>query len=232
MRRAAKASLCFTIALLLATSLFAAKKEYFTEDFREQMQPDEDMSELRSVLPRGFERWNSFHRAQYLEASLLMPGYILSSQSDRMSMAHGVEGRFPFLDSRVVQFAAALPVSLKMKVLNEKYILKRFANELIPDSVRIRHKQSYRAPDGVSFLGEEPGMEYVEELLGDTQLRANRLFKPRAVEHLLGKFRKGQAIGMKDNMALVGILSTQLVVLQFIQQLEDRNEARAAQVYH
>jgi asparagine synthase (glutamine-hydrolysing) len=75
-------------------------------------------------------------------------------------------------------------------------------------------------------------MEYVNELLGAAQIRANGLFKARAVEHLFSKFRKGQAIGMKDNMALVGILSTQLVMLQFIQNLEYRNETRVAQVHH
>jgi asparagine synthase (glutamine-hydrolysing) len=207
-------------------------KEYFTTELREQMQPAEHMAELRSLLPSDFERWQPFHKAQYLEASLLMPGYILSSQGDRMAMAHGVECRFPFLDSRVVEFAAALPLPLKMRVLNEKYILKQSAKELIPDSVRNRHKQPYRAPDGASFLGNEPEMEYVEELLGNDQIRANRLFKPRSVENLLAKFRRGQAIGVKDNMALVGILSTQLVMTQFIQQLGGRNEASVAQVHH
>ena len=207
-------------------------KEYFSDEVRMQMQAGDDMAELRSTLPPDFESWQPFHRAQYLEASLLMPGYILSSQGDRMAMAHGVEGRFPFLDSRVVQFAAALPLQLKMKVLNEKHILKQFAGELIPDTVRSRHKQPYRAPDGVSFLGREPGLEYVGELLGNDQIRASGLFKPRAVEHLLGKFRKGQAIGVKDNMAIVGILSTQLVMMQFIQNLGSLYEARAAQVHY
>jgi len=207
-------------------------KEYFTSELREQMQPAEDLTELRSLLPSDFERWQPFHKAQYLEASLLMPGYILSSQGDRMAMAHGVESRFPFLDSRVVEFSSALPVPLKMKVLNEKYILKRFAKDLIPDSVRNRHKQPYRAPEGASFLCTEPEMEYVEELLGNAQIRANCLFKPRAVENLLAKFRRGQAIGVKDNMALVGILSTQLVMTQFIKQLGGRYEASVAQVHY
>jgi asparagine synthase (glutamine-hydrolysing) len=207
-------------------------KEYFTDDIRAQMESTGAVSDLRAALPADFDRWQAFHRAQYLEATLLMPGYILSSQGDRMAMAHGVEGRFPFLDSRVAQFAAALPLRLKMKVLNEKYILKQCARNLIPDSVRRRHKQPYRAPDGASFLGKQPGLEYVEELLGAAQIHANGIFKPRAVEHLFSKFRRGQAIGVKDNMALVGILSTQLVMLQFIQNLEYRNETRVAQVHH
>ena len=49
-----------------------------------------------------------------------MTPYLLGSQGDRVAMAHGVEGRYPFLDHRVVEFAAALPPALKMKALNEK----------------------------------------------------------------------------------------------------------------
>jgi asparagine synthase (glutamine-hydrolysing) len=118
-----------------------------------------------------------------------------------------------------------------MKVLNEKYILKQAARDLIPEEVQRRHKQPYRAPDGASFLARGPGTEYVEEMLSADQVRKSGVFSPRAVESLFNKFRKGRAIGVRDNMALVGILSTQLVVLQFIQHLEHRDETRVAQVH-
>ena len=93
-------------------------------------------------------------RGQYLEATIFLPEYLLSSQGDRMAMAHSVEGRYPFLDHRVVEFAAKLPARVKMKVLDEKHILKRAVADLIPESVTRRKKQPYRAPDAVSLLGE------------------------------------------------------------------------------
>jgi asparagine synthase (glutamine-hydrolysing) len=136
-----------------------------------------------------------------------------------MAMAHSVEGRFPFLDYRIVEFASRLPVSLKMKVLNEKYLLKRCAIGLIPLSVAKRHKQPYRAPEACSFL-QPAAREYVEELLSPEQIRRDGLFDERAVALLQDKFRKGAAIGIKDNMGLVGIVSTQLLVHQFINHFE------------
>ncbi len=160
-------------------------------------------------------------RAQYLETAYLLPGYILSSQGDRVAMAHGVEGRFPFLDHRVVEFAASIHPDLKMKVLDEKYILKRTFGHLIPASVRKRPKQPYRAPEGRSFFDEESGegrYDYVEDLLSKDSIERYGLFDPEAVDRLVKKFRHGRAIGTRDNIALVSILSTQLFVREFIEE--------------
>jgi asparagine synthase (glutamine-hydrolysing) len=109
-----------------------------------------------------------------------------------------------------------------MKVLNEKFILKRATRHLIPDAVRRRSKQPYRAPDAKCFTDVNPSgrpPDYVEALLAPDRLGEDGLFNPRGVQHLLAKARSGHAIGMKDNMGLVGVLSTQLVVDRFIRNL-------------
>ena len=77
-------------------------------------------------------------------------------------MAHSVEGRYPFLNYRVVEFGAKLPLRLKMKVLNQKYLLKRASGGLVPESILRRSKQSYRAPDGKGFF-DETSPDYVSE---------------------------------------------------------------------
>jgi asparagine synthase (glutamine-hydrolysing) len=135
-----------------------------------------------------------------------------------MAMAHSVEGRFPFLDFRVVEFTSRLPPHLKMKVLNEKYLLKRAAGERIPPAIRERPKQPYRAPDAASFFAQDgtARQEYVQEMLGPRALRTTGVFDAAQVEKLVAKVRRGAAIGVKDNMALVGILSTQLFLNQFM----------------
>jgi asparagine synthase (glutamine-hydrolysing) len=173
-------------------------------------------------------------QAQYLETSQLLPGYILSSQGDRMAMAHSVEGRFPFLDYRVVQFATSLPPHLKMKVLNEKYLLKRAVRGLIPETVRQRKKQPYRAPDAKSFVKADGTLvDYAAELLSPERLRQDGLFNPMAVGRLLAKTRAGGALGTKDNMAVVGVLSTGLLVDRFIRNFaNDQHADRNTTVHH
>ncbi len=148
-----------------------------------------------------------------------MPGYILSSQGDRVAMANSVEGRFPFLDHRVAELAARIPPRLKMKGLREKYLLKRAAGHLIPASVVQRPKQPYRAPDAKSFFDSALGSarhDYVEDVLSPERVRRDGLFYADAVARLVQKARSGRVTGTRDNMALVGILSTQLVIEQFL----------------
>ena len=134
-----------------------------------------------------------------------------------MAMAHSVEGRYPFLDYRVVEFAAKLPANVKMKVLNEKYLLKHACEGIIPDSIRRRRKQPYRAPDARCFF-ETAAPAYLQELLSADAIEKNGIFDAAAVSTLVNKFQAGKATSVKDDMALVGVLSTQLPVHEFTNQ--------------
>ena len=70
-----------------------------------------------------------------------------------MLMANSVEGRFPFLDHRVAEFAARLPDSLKLRGLTEKLILRRIAKDRVPPQVWTRTKFPYRAPIAEALIG-------------------------------------------------------------------------------
>jgi len=167
------------------------------------------------ALPGRFHRWGALERAQHLEISLFLENYLLSSQGDRMSMAHGVEGRFPFLDYRVAEFCARLPARLKLRVLKEKYLLRRMAVPFLPPEITGRRKRPYRAPIHRAFFHDH-AESYVDDLLSPESLRESALFKPAAVAHLVAKLKSGERIGETDDMALAGILSTQLLHHQFI----------------
>ncbi len=79
-------------------------KAFFSEDTKSRLTADATQTMLDS-FPAEIENWNYFNRAQYIEAKSLMGGYLLCSQGDRMLMANSIEGRFPFLDHRVIEFA-------------------------------------------------------------------------------------------------------------------------------
>jgi asparagine synthase (glutamine-hydrolysing) len=190
-------------------------KMFFSDGVRAELRDADCLSCLDRELPVAYPNWSALNRAEYIEAKYLLPGYILSSQGDRMAMANAVEGRYPFLDYRVVEFAAKLPSRLKMKVLNQKYLLKQACNGLIPESIKTRYKQPYRAPDGKSFLYSA---SYLEDTLSPTRVEQYGIFDGRSTSALVAKFKSGRATSVKDNMALVGILSTQLLLQQFVRQ--------------
>lgn len=168
--------------------------------------------ELAAALPAGFMAWDPLARAQYLEAKLFMPNYLLSSQGDRMMMAHSVEGRFPFLDHRVVEFANSLPADLKLNGLNEKFILKKAFERQIPPEIVSRPKQPYRAPSIVrEILERRPDMR--DRYLSPGALAGAGIFNPEAAGRLVGKLSQPGAAetGNRDNMAFLAILSTQIL---------------------
>jgi len=187
----------------------ARTKAFYSAETRAALTGVDVVDELRQSLPAAFARWSPENRAAYLEMTTLLASYLLSSQGERMGMAHGVEGRFPFLDHRLFEFAAALPTGSKLRGLKEKEILKRWARRVVPPSVTARHKQPYRAPDAPAFFGTgQP--EYVRELLSESSVRRVGLFDPAAVAGLVRRAESGRVTGFGENQALVGILSAQI----------------------
>ena len=176
-------------------------------------------STVTSALPVTFAAWPQLSQAQCLEIRTFLSQYLLSSQGDRMGMAHSVEGRFPFLDVRLVEFCNALPPGMKLHGLKEKYLLKLAARPWLPETICRRTKRPYRAPVHRSFFNESTP-DYVRELLSPSAVKAVGFFKPGAVDHLVRKVESGASIGETDDMALVGILSTQLVHHQFVRQFQ------------
>jgi asparagine synthase (glutamine-hydrolysing) len=186
---------------------------------REAVKDVDAIDRFLATLPDAFRRWGALAQDQYIENRTLLSGYLLASQGDRMLMAHSVEGRFPFLDKDVVALADSLPAEYKLRVLDEKHVLKRAAKGLIPDEVLQRKKQPYRAPDALSFGGPN-APEYVHELLQDSCIAEAQVFEPQAVSRLWKKCQAhdGRQFSNADNMALVGVLSTQLVHHQYVRE--------------
>ncbi|MDP9198890.1 MAG: asparagine synthase (glutamine-hydrolyzing), partial [Pseudomonadota bacterium] len=85
---------------------------FLSDEWRAAIADSDPMAWMQSQLPVEVARWSPLGRDQYVEAKTLLAGYLLSSQGDRVAMANSIEGRFPYLDHRVVEFAARLPSRL------------------------------------------------------------------------------------------------------------------------
>jgi asparagine synthase (glutamine-hydrolysing) len=170
-----------------------------------------DAEDVVAAMPPGSEDWDPLSRGQWLEMTTLLAGYILASQGDRMLMANSVEGRFPYLDRDVVDFANTLPARHKLFGLEEKYVLKQAFADLVPDEIIHRPKQPYRAPDAASFFAADRPA-WFDEVMSDHAIAAAGVFEPAAVAGLVDKCRRtaGHNMSNTDNMRILAILSTQL----------------------
>ncbi|MBK7857957.1 MAG: asparagine synthase (glutamine-hydrolyzing) [Archangiaceae bacterium] len=204
----------------------AALKRLFSAEVKAAVGELDVVKRFLSTLPPEFPRWSFLAQDQYIEVRTLLSGYLMSSQGDRMLMGNSVEGRFPFLDREVIALANSLPASYKLKLLDEKHVLKRVAKDLVTPEILNRPKQPYRAPDALSFVGPERPA-YVDEAMSESALKASGLFDPKAVGQLwqkcLGRKDDGQ-FSNTDNMAVVGVLSAQLLHSQLVASAPAKKE--------
>jgi asparagine synthase (glutamine-hydrolysing) len=190
-------------------------RRFFSKEWSHAINTESAANPTPVYYPPGFQHWDPLQRAQFLEITIFLSQYLLSSQGDRVAMAHSVEGRFPFLDCHLVEFCNRLPSTLKLRGLSEKYLLKKLAREWLPTTIWTRPKRPYRAPIHRSFFHQSTP-DYVRELLSPNEVKAAGFFKPTAVSQLVKKIEASQSVGETDDMALAGIISTQLLYRQFI----------------
>ena len=204
----------------------ARLQRLFCADLQEILEGYDPAAEFLASLNGASTDWSPLAQAQFIEVATFMSPYLLSSQGDRMMAANSVEGRFPFLDHRVVEFCSRLPAHHKIRGLQEKYILRRSAQGLLPPQVWQRRKQPYRAPIHPAFFGHSQSgqqpLDYVETLLSPDAIQASGAFNPDAVARLARKCRAGARVSEGDDMALVGVLSTQLLHYLFVENFPPR----------
>lgn len=167
---------------------------------------------IRGVLPDNFSTWSILQQNHFLEMKTLLSGYLLSSQGDRMAMAHSVEGRYPFLDHRLVEQSFHLPDSYKLKVLSQKYLLTETFKDKIPASIIQRPKRPYMAPDLKSFYQNGALTEQAAHFLSDAAIDNYGIFDKKYVRRFLNKFngKNLEDLGYRDNMIATFVLSAQM----------------------
>lgn len=190
-------------------------RQVYAPALRDVLVDRSPLDDIQAYLPSDIGQASAQQQDQYVEAHTLLSGYLLCSQGDRMAMGASIEGRYPFLDHRLVEWANRLPDRYKLMGLNEKFILKKAFASQLPAAITQRPKQPYRAPDSASFFVDGQLHPVAQAALSPAALADAGYFDPNAVAKLLAKCQAGRAIGFGDNMAFVGVLSTMLLHQQF-----------------
>lgn len=190
---------------------------YLSTNYKEAISDYNPVSELEKQLENQLEGYDYLIKAQYIELNFFMSKYLLSSQGDRMAMANSIEGRYPFLDHRVIEFCMKLNPDLKLNGLNEKYLLKKMMKGRLPEEILNRSKQAYRAPIRSAFFSEAMP-QYLIDMLSVEKITEFGIFNPDYVNQLKNKMELNKQVSEIDNMALTAIVSTQILYDLFIKQ--------------
>jgi asparagine synthase (glutamine-hydrolysing) len=145
---------------------------------------------------RDAERASPLARLLYLNYHTYLPEDLLVKM-DRMTMAHGLEARSPFLDIALTEFAVSLPDSLKLRGLTTKVVLRESVKKLVPSSILVRSKMGFGVPIGRWFRSELRSM--VEgELVPESSPLFEHLRRARVLrlvrEHMEGARDHGQKL--------------------------------------
>jgi asparagine synthase (glutamine-hydrolysing) len=121
-------------------------------------------------------------RLQYIDTSLYLPADLLA-KADRMSMAHSLEARVPFLDRRVVELGRRIPSRLRLRGVTTKHILRRAMAGRLPEPILRGGKKGFNVPMSAWLAGEL--RDFAHDLLAPARLRRQGLLDPAAVGRLL-----------------------------------------------
>jgi asparagine synthase (glutamine-hydrolysing) len=158
----------------------------FSDDFRTHFQYRDSARLLLDSfdIPSVLNGRDPLNKSLFLWAKSFLPTYILNLLGDRMEMAHSIEGRVPFLDHQVVEFLGRVPVSLKIRGLTEKYLLRQAAQPVITDAVYRRQKHPFLSPPA-TITPKEPFHELIQDTLRSPGLAAIPFFDQNKVVNLL-----------------------------------------------
>ncbi len=205
----------------------ARLKAFFSKDLVYAIGSYNGLDDCRRQLPENFHLLPTLNKAQFLEISIFLSNYLLSSQGDRMGMAHSIEVRMPFLDFRLIDLMGRVPPWIKMRGLQEKFILKKALQPFLPPSITARVKHPYRAPVHKSLISLWQSASG-RDLLSAEKLRENAFFDARKVELLIDKLSTAGSASEMEAMALAGIISTQYIGSEFMRYKPVSFETSAA----
>ncbi|MFO0925945.1 MAG: asparagine synthase (glutamine-hydrolyzing) [Gemmataceae bacterium] len=187
-----------------------SKLRFFSPAMKQQVMDRVPYEDMDLQIDRA-KNWHPFHRELLLSGRIHLVGLLLNAKGDRVAMNSSVETRYPFLDEEVHTFLARVPAKLKLRGLQDKYLLRMVADRWLPRQIAWRHKAMFRAPFDSFHLDVAP--PFVEQLLSPAALARTGYFDATAVAHWRQAYRglrSGSLGRISVEMGLVGVLATQL----------------------
>lgn len=191
------------------------KEGLFTRDFLDTVAGDRKLEEeLDLYLGSKDLSPNFLDRVIELDRSHWLPNYTLFKQ-DRLTMAHSVEGRVPFLDHRLVEFCAQAPAEFKLHGRTTKYLLRRAAERLLPQKTAWAKKKSFYIPIEKCF--DSKFYDFIRDVLNPTTIKNRGIFNWEYIERLISP---AEGLEFLNNKRLMAILILEIWFKVFMDREE------------
>ncbi|MDG3002686.1 asparagine synthase (glutamine-hydrolyzing) [Paludisphaera mucosa] len=157
-------------------------------------------------------RWDPLNQSLYVGYKVMLAGLLMISKGDRIAMNSSVEARYPFLDDDVVSFAAGIAPEYKLRGMNEKWILRRVAERILPKQIANRPKTMFRTSMSGTFLGPHRP-PWVDQLLSPESLAKTGYFDPEGVRKQVARQTRTPRITIPRfvyDVGLTCVVTTQL----------------------
>ena len=155
------------------------RRALFTSELNRALGDFSTFESFRSVL-QGADGFDPLHKALYFDFKTFLNGLLLVD--DKLTMAHSLEGRVPFLDNDLVETAARIPAEFKLRQDQSKIVLKQAMRGLLPDETLNRRKQGFTPPDASWY---KQSMSYIRDLILSPRAMDRGIFRPSYVEKIL-----------------------------------------------
>jgi len=188
-----------------------SREQFYSADMWDRLgtyNPYEDLP----PLPERISKWHPLNQSLYAAYKVMLPGLLMVAKGDRPLRAASTEGRYPFLDEKVVAFCSQIAPDYKLRGWTDKWLLREVAERVAPKQISERRKVMFRANMGTAFLGSRRP-QWVDELLSPESLAATGYFNPLAVDKWRTKLSTSGRASLGRfafDMGLAGVISTQL----------------------
>jgi asparagine synthase (glutamine-hydrolysing) len=198
--------------------------DLLTDDAKRQWENNSQMDDLVQRMRPALSDRHPLNQSLYIETKTRLPGWILW-KSDRLSMAHSVEARVPFMDHPLVELAAQMPPWLKLNGMDEKYMLRKIMMPHLPEHPQQYKKRAFYTPIREWFFTKERLGE-LQRYFSETALKQSGVFNVEAVNDMMNQIEEypdPKTINdyyalMKLEWGLMVVLTVQILYRLFIEK--------------
>ena len=195
-----------------------------SDQTKQYLQTNTQMHELTERMKPQLENRHPLNQSLYIETKTRLPGWILW-KSDRLSMAHSVEARVPFMDHQLVEFAAQLPPWLKLNGMDEKYILRKIMMGRLPEHPQSFKKRAFYTPIKEWFFTEDR-VKSLHQYMSVEKIDEVGIFNSKAVQEMITEITSLPAPSTNDDWyslmklewGLMIVLTVQILHVLFIEK--------------